>query len=726
MTWRPILPVPEGVQLTVPRHRLGTPSRTWEYRDVSGRLSFCVCRFDQVTDGKPAKDVLPLCYCEGPAGAQQWRWRAPDEPRPLYGLDQLAARPDAPVLICEGEKTADAAAVLCPDWVAITSPGGAMAAGKADWRPLSGRRVTVWPDHDAAGARYADEVASVVAAVGGAAAVVKVPDQFPPAWDLADVLPEGVDTGRLHFLLESTEPPAVPDAKAEIARLARLSTIGYDRERQTAADRLGCRVATLDTEVKAAKGAEASAVGQGRTLELSEPDKWPDSVDGAELLDDVERAIRRHVVIDDAPRDAVALWCAAVHAFASFDIFPRLFLTAPTKSAGKSTLLDTIERLVPRPLTVASASAAALFRTIPVFRPVLLLDEADAWARDNEDVRAVINAGHKRGAAVLRCVGDDNEPRAFDVFAPAALAAIGRLPDTIEDRSIIVQLRRKMPDQTVEPLRAGSLVLGRLARQLARWASDHATDLSNASPTMPTAIANRTADNWAPIFAVADLAGGDWPHRARRAAAVLTRGEDTLRGVMLLADIRAVFGADNHISSDELATLLGELEARPWADYRNGRPITKAQLSRMLSTFGIHSKSIRRGGGQTPKGFSRESFADAWARYLPHDPPLQSATTPQPLLDKAFGDLSKRHNGPAGATCGVLENGDNPFCGNDCDVVALSIPGLGETDAWLLFEERAAIREYDGGLPRIEAERRAGLDLAGFNAENPHYPACPR
>jgi len=350
-----------------------------------------------------------------------------------------------------------------------------------------------------------------------------------------------------------------PANHAEIARLAQLSPIDCDREIKAAAQRLGCRTETLRAAVRSARATGALAAGQGRPVELREPEPWPNFVDGAALLDEMAEAIDRHVILNAASRDAVTLWCVGVHAFDSFDIFPRLFVTAPTKGAGKTTALDTIERLVPRPLAAANASAAAIFRAIPAMRPVLLLDEGDAWVRDNEDVRAVIDAGHKRGGLVLRCVGDENEPRAFDVFAPVALAAIGRLPDTIEDRSIIVPLRRKLPHEGIESLRAGRVVLERLARQAARWALDSAAALASAEPEMPSGIINRTADNWTALLAVADLAGGDWPARASRAAMALTRGEDQSLGVMLLADTRGLFGAGEHImSSDEMARRLRE------------------------------------------------------------------------------------------------------------------------------------------------------------------------
>ena len=144
------------------------------------------------------KEIRPLTYCEGPNGRREWRFKAFFEPRPLYGLDRLAARPDAPVLVTEGEKAADAAAKLFPDHVAITSPGGSNAAGKADWSPVAGRRVIIWPDHDEPGRRYAGDVARLATGTGAAAvSIVEVPADFPAGWDLADELPAGIDAAAL-------------------------------------------------------------------------------------------------------------------------------------------------------------------------------------------------------------------------------------------------------------------------------------------------------------------------------------------------------------------------------------------------------------------------------------------------------------------------------------------------------------------------------------------------
>ncbi|MBU2517878.1 MAG: DNA helicase, partial [Proteobacteria bacterium] len=139
----PVLPIPGDAPKAQPHPRLGKPDNTWCYKDEKGQRLFFVCRFPLEDGGKA---ILPLTYW--PDG---WRWKALPAPRPLYGLDRLTAKLDATVLVVEGEKAADAAQKLFPGVVAVASPGGSKAASKADWEPLKGRDVVIWPDHDQPG-----------------------------------------------------------------------------------------------------------------------------------------------------------------------------------------------------------------------------------------------------------------------------------------------------------------------------------------------------------------------------------------------------------------------------------------------------------------------------------------------------------------------------------------------------------------------------------------------
>jgi hypothetical protein len=684
----PIVPVPADAPPCEWRHpKHGAPVAMWPYRDAEGRLVGYAARVEyDGTDGRRAKDVLPITYCSSGQGDGQrraWRARALPAPCPLYRLPELLANPPAPVIVTEGEKKADAAVKLFPGHVATTSMSGAKAAKQSDWVPLAGRVVIIWPDNDKPGRDYAEDVARLATAAGAASvAIVAVPADWPERWDLADPLPPGVTPEVLAELLQSAAPwkPPAPtqpsgeiDDAAEITRLAALPLVTYGRERKPAAERLGCPVSILDRAVAAERGNGGNVAGQGRPLDLPEPEPWPQPVDGAALLEGLVAAIRRHVVLGEAEATAAALWVVGVHAFDAWTIFPRLFISSPEKGCGKSTLLDVLSRLVPRSLGASSITAAALFRVIEAARPTLLLDEADSYARDNEDLRGVLDAGHRRDGAVIRTVGEDHEPRQFSAWAPVALAAIGHLPGTIEDRSIKIGLRRRRPDEAVEALRldrAGGLE--KLGRMAARFAADHATALVPADPAMPAGIVNRVADNWRPLLAIADLAGGAWPERTRKAAAELTaEGDDqgSMR-VGLLADIRATFAAKrvDRIASEDVVAHLASLEDRPWPEYRAGKPITKAQVARLLAPLHISPGTIRLADGHTAKGYYRRAFDDAFARYLP----AENVTPSQPQDFRGFGaDLKTSH----GNGCDVSEIPETPSVSAACDGVTFGKGG---------------------------------------------------
>ena len=195
----PMLPIPDNPPKAQPHPRLGKPDQSWCYRNEKGERLFYVCRFQLEGGGKA---IMPLTYW--PDG---WRWKALPAPRPLYGLDRLAAKPEAPVLVVEGEKAAEAAQRLFPELVAVTSPGGSKAAGKADWGPLKGRGITIWPDHDQPGSDYAQEVARLAIEAGASTVrAVELPPEIPPAWDLADNLPEGWGREKLKTLMGQATP----------------------------------------------------------------------------------------------------------------------------------------------------------------------------------------------------------------------------------------------------------------------------------------------------------------------------------------------------------------------------------------------------------------------------------------------------------------------------------------------------------------------------------------
>ena len=357
----------------------------------------------------------------------------------------------------------------------------------------------------------------------------------------------------------------------------------------------------------------------GQPLELIDREPWSEPVNGAEILGAVVSMIRRYVVLSEDAAVAVTLWIAGSYGFDNFYIFPRLFLTAPTRGAGKSTLLDVTEPLVNRPLSAANITAGAMFRTIDAVRPTLLLDEADSYVVENESLRNVIDSGHKRNGATIRSVEGgsrgDYWPRSFSTFCPLALAAIGRLHGTIEDRSIIINLQRRRQDEHVESFRGDRVEpLNELGRKLARFARDIGADLAKADPVMPDGIYNRLADNWRPLLAIADAAGGPWPLLARRVAVRMNAEDDREDGLtMLLGDIRDAFDASNaeKLPTNELVATLKDREDRLYDEQK----LTTHKLAARLRKLKIKPTHVWL-DGRDVRAYERSKFADGFARYL--------------------------------------------------------------------------------------------------------------
>ena len=421
-----------------------------------------------------------------------------------------------------------------------------------------------------------------------------------------------------------TEAPLPSPAgdDAEIGCLAALSPLEYDRRRAKEAKRLGVRLGTLD-KLARQRGAEADAnAAGGSSVAFPEPEPWPEPVAGNVLLSDLADVFARHLVLPESAADTLALWVLHAHAHATAAISPILAITSPTPECGKTTCLTILGALVPRPLPASNITSAALFRAVEKWSPTVLVDEADTFLRDSDELRGVLNSGHNRGAAyVIRTVGDDHEPRHFKTWAPKAIALIGKLPDTLASRTIPIELRRMALGETVEPIRADRLDhLTPFARMAARWASDNATVLRQTEPAMPVGVTGRRADNWRHLFALAEAAGDEWRERARRAAEALGASEaGETAAITLLSDIRAIFeerGADR-ISSEDLATALGAMVDRAWSEWgKAGKPITQRGIAKLLEPFKIKPDSIRVGPA-TPKGYLLKRFEDAFHRYLP-------------------------------------------------------------------------------------------------------------
>jgi putative DNA primase/helicase len=411
---------------------------------------------------------------------------------------------------------------------------------------------------------------------------------------------------------------------SEIARLASLSTLEYERERETVAEAMNCRVSILDRLVKDARARlfpdEADDDKQGRAVSFAEPEPWPDPVTGSELLDEIAAALERYVVMAKQACHSIALWVLHTYLLDIFMISPRLAVRSPVKRCGKTTLLDVLNYLVLKALPTANVSPAAVFRVVEAYRPCLLVDEADTFLAASDELRGVLNSGHRRGGSVLRTVGDDHEPRSFATYAAVAIAIIGELPDTLADRSVTIDLKRKLASEAAESFRidrVGALTV--LTRKAARWVADNAERIAAIEPSMPASVHSRVADNWRPLLSIAEAAGGDWPKRARDAATQAASDEATSTIEMLLSDIRDIFTKhpkDDRLASSSLIAALVDVEGRPWAEMGKARrPLNQNGLAKRLKPLGIAPEVIRI-GEFTARGYMLAPFQEAFKRYL--------------------------------------------------------------------------------------------------------------
>ena len=633
-------------------HAAGEPEKIaaakFGYEDGAGNLLFVVVRaeyrntdgtFVATKDGKRKKTFHQRR--PDPERPGKWIWNVDGVPVVPYRLPELleAVGNGYFVVIAEGEGKVD----LLRSW---GIPATCNAGGAGKWKPehsafLRGADVVILPDNDEAGRKHRDVVGASLQGIAAWIRVLELPG-LATKGDVRDWLAAGGTREQLDALVEQApdwQPPpeeapadkgkakAATDEQALLDELARLNAVDYDRRREEAADQMDIRRGTLDDAVAARRRELAEEAGPPPLFGHWVVEPWPEAVDTGALILALVGRVKRHVILSDDEALAVALWIlfAWVHETAAVHS-PILLVTSAEANSGKTTLISVVSFLVPRGLMTTGISEAALFRSIEKWLPTVIADEADVLLVDNDPLRAVINSGWTRGAGVLRCIGDDSTPHSFPTFCPKIVGMKGRkLPDTTLSRSIIVEMRRKRPGDNAEHFRSiDDAGLAELRQRALRWANDNGEKLDGAEPDMPPGFDNRLGDNWYLLLAIADFAGGDWPDKARKAAVKLSKVADaTSTGVQVLAAIKAVFDGeegntppDDRISSADLAATLGADTTSPWAEWKNSKPITQAQLARVLKPFGIAPAKIRLSSGGTLQGYVRSQFEDAWDRYL--------------------------------------------------------------------------------------------------------------
>lgn len=483
-------------------------------------------------------------------------------------------------------------------------------------------------------------------------------------------------------LLARVEPLGPTHRTTLLENLAQLTPVEAALRLEPVAAKIGVAQKVIEQEMKRLRKTPASTstadAPSGVFLADTVPAAGP--VDGVTLFHAILNRIRRHIVLSDAAAVAVALWVFQAHCAEAFGITPRLAVQSPTKGCGKTNLLEIVKEQVPRALPVSNVTAAALFRTIEAHTPTLLIDEADSFMRENEELRGIVNSGYRRKTAqVVRTVGDTHEPKTFGTYAPMVIACIGELPETIQDRSIVIPLKRKTPEETVEDIRWESRKgkdleadLQLRNRELARWAVDHLDAVRDTEPMIPTGLFNRKADNWFPLLAIAEVIGGPAVEQARAAALTLSAVEPSNQGkeIELLRDIQEILThRDGDWPVQEVCDRLVALEERPWATWKKGRPLDPSYLARYLRPFEITSRNIRH-EGRVLKGYDRTQLEDAFRRYL-------TASHPENPLSSRYTATMSHQSGEspllAPATTGVcsgMKKRLNPAPRVECSGVA--------------------------------------------------------
>jgi hypothetical protein len=350
---------------------------------------------------------------------------------------------------------------------------------------------------------------------------------------------------------------------------------------------------------------------------------------GSRILDDVHDYLGRYVAYP-SPHAQIAhtLWIAHTHLMDAWDSTPRIAFLSPEPGSGKSRALEVSELLVPRAVEAVNVTPAYLFRKVAAEegRPTILYDEIDTVfgpkAKDNEEIRGLLNAGHRKHSVAGRCVvrGKQVFTEEIPAYCAVALAGLGGLPDTILSRSVVVPMRRRAPGESIHPYRrridgpSGE----RLGQRLAVWARSIERRVTDPYPTLPQGIADRDGDVWEPLIAVADAAGEAWPGIARVAAVALvadSKQSTPSLGVQLLSDLKRVFRDADQLSTESILDQLHRLDESPWGDIR-GKPLDARGLANRLRQYKVAPRNVRIGEA-TPKGYRREDLHDAWVRYVP-------------------------------------------------------------------------------------------------------------
>jgi Protein of unknown function (DUF3631)/CHC2 zinc finger len=496
-----------------------------------------------------------------PDGNGGWIWNLHGVTKILYHLAEVIATNK--VFVAEGEKDVETLRDL--GFIATCNPGGAGKWADEYSKYLTGKKVVVLQDKDVA--KHATQVRLVA--------------PFDDAKDFTEWMERGGTRKGFEKLVSETKP-----FESALAPTA------------TAVESLNDAMLPDDWRAKPLRGVWTVAIPENFFLD--------------------------YLVLPSGIAFVAALWTIATHMFEAFDSFTYLAVTSPTKRCGKTRAGEILELLCARPILSVNLTEAAIFRSIAKEKPTLIIDEAEAL-RNRESERAkyvlsILQSGYRQGAVVRRCSGRNFEVEKFPVYCPKAILAIGNLPDTLMDRSIVISMRRRLPTEVVARFRrrsASEQAVG-IVNIITSWVEHHKDEIAKAyAKEKLDFLADREADIWEPLFAIASIAVPDRLDELKQIATRLSSEKagldvDDTEGLRLLADIRTIFGLTKQRFS-ATAQLISKLKSN--MDSHWGEDLTPIKLARLLRPFGISPRQ-KLIGESNVRGYVYEELKSAFDRYL--------------------------------------------------------------------------------------------------------------
>ena len=505
-----------------------------------------------------------------PDGKGGWIWNLQGVQRVLYRLPDILKA--GKVYVAEGEKDANNVAALT-GCAGTTNVGGAGKWQDEFSESLKEKEVIILQDGDEPGMKHALKVADSVSKI---APSVKLLPPFKHAKDISEWIENGGTLKQLKKI-ESRTPLFNPQSVANPTSMT-----------------------------------EANAGWQARPIR------------GALLVSLVEQYFLDYIVLSPGLPLVLSVWVVGSYLFDVFDSFPYLSVTSPTKRCGKTRLGELIELLCSRPQLTVNLSEAALFRLIERDRPTLIIDEAETLSNPtserSQNLRSVLQAGFRKGAVVPRCVGKDHDVKDFSVFCPKVIIAIGALPDTLRDRSVLVLMRRRRQSEQVRRFRRRLVtdMLEGTSNLIKVWCEKHRSTVEEKYSGLDLGfLQDREADVWEPLFSILSVADPKRLGEMQEVALRLSKEKNALDvddslGLRLLTDIRRIF-AKAKLRSLSTADLMKDLQALPensWED------VTPVKISRILRPFGIAPRQVWTEAGRNLRGYDLEDFKQAFERYL--------------------------------------------------------------------------------------------------------------